>query len=98
MKRITVLVTEKNNERLQRFRSEFINATKEDISYSEALNWLLNYGSSDWFRDKRTNFRERFYKVWVDSERHRNYQKTIDEFDFLEFIQKKRGENKGNIF
>lgn len=92
MKRITVLITNKNNEKIQRFRTEFINESHENMSYAEALNWLLNFGASSWFREGREDLRKRFYKVWAKSAPHRKYEREIDEFDFLEFIQKKRDE------
>lgn len=92
MKRITVLITDKNNEKIQKFRTDFIDETKENISYAEALNWLLNFGASTWFRETGEDFRRRFYKVWLGSSRHRKYEEDIDAFDFFEFIQKKRKE------
>ena len=90
MKRITVLITNKNNEKIQRFRTEFINEAKENMSYAEALNWLLNFGASSWFIERRGDLRKRFYKIWAKSAPHRKYEREIDEFDFLEFIKKKR--------
>lgn len=89
MKRITVLITNKNNEKIQRFRTAFINETNENMSYAEALNWLLNFGASSWFH-VREDLRKRFYKIWAKSAPHKKYEREIDEFDFLEFIQKKR--------
>lgn len=97
MKRITVLITNKNNDKIQRFRTEYINETKENMSYAEALNWLLNFGASSWFREGREDLRRRFYQVWVKSPRHRKYEREIDEFDFLEFIQKKRNEINDDV-
>lgn len=90
MKRITVLITNKNNEKIQRFRTDFINEAKENMSYAEALNWLLNFGASSWFIERRDDLRKRFYKIWAKSAPHRKYEREIDEFDFLEFIKKKR--------
>jgi len=90
MKRITVLITDKNNEKIQKFRTDFINETKENMSYAEALNWLLNFGASTWFREEKEDFRKRFYKVWSGSSRHRKYEEDIDAFDVFEYIQKIR--------
>ena len=96
MKRITVLITKNNNEKIQKFRTAYINETKESISYAEALNWLLNFGASSWFREGREDLRKRFYKVWMKSDRHRKYEREIDEFDFFEFIRKKREKLRKN--
>jgi hypothetical protein len=89
LKRITVLITEENNKNIQRFRSEYMNETQEGMSYAEALNWLLHFGISDWFRTTE-DLRKRFYKIWAESPSHKKYATAIDEFDFLEFIQKKK--------
>lgn len=97
LKRITVLITEGNNKSIQRFRTEFINETQEDMSYAEALNWLLNFGTSDWFREGREELRKEFYGVWAGSSSHRKYAIAIDEFDFIEFIQKKRENSKPDV-
>lgn len=94
MKRITVLITKNNNEKIQKFRIAYINETKESMSYAEALNWLLNFGASSWFH-VREDLRKRFYKIWTKSDRHRKYEREIDEFDFLEFIKKKRENAQG---
>ena len=91
LKRITVLITEKNNKKIQRFRSEYMNETQEGMSYAEALNWLLHFGMSNWFRTTE-DLRKRFYKLWAEAPSHKKYATTIDEFDFLEFIQKKRND------
>jgi hypothetical protein len=90
MKRITALITHKNNEKIERFKTDFINETKENMSYAEALNWLLNFGASTWFLDGRKDLRKRFYKIWAKSSRHRKYEEEIDAFDVFEFIQRKR--------
>jgi hypothetical protein len=92
LKRITVLITEKNNQKIQRFRTEYIEETNEDISYAEALNWLLNFGASDWFRETHDEFRPRFYRIWCESSSHQEYAKTIDAFDLMEYLQKKKPE------
>ena len=86
------MITEKNNKRIQRFRSEYMNETQEGMSYAEALNWLLHFGTSSWFHEEREDLRRRFYKVWVKSRSHKKYATAIDEFDFLEFVQKKRND------
>lgn len=88
MKRLSVLITNKNNEKIQKFRTDFINETKENMSYAEALNWLLNFGASTWFREIKEDFRKRFYKMWVGFARHRKYEEDIDAFDVFEYIQK----------
>lgn len=67
------------------------------MSYAEALNWLLNFGASSWFTEEKEHLRKRFYKVWAHSERHRKYERDIDEFDFLKFIQKKRDEQEDSL-
>jgi hypothetical protein len=71
-----------------------MNETCEGMSYAEALNWLLRYGMLNWFRTP-DDLRKEFYKVWADAPSHKNYSTAIDEFDFLEFIQKKRKEENG---
>lgn len=86
------MITKENNKRIQRFRSEYMNETHESMSYAEALNWLLNFGTSSWFREEREDLRRRFYEVWAKSQSHKKYAIAIDEFDFLEFIQKKRND------
>jgi hypothetical protein len=89
LKRITVLITEENNKNIQRFRSEYMNETQEGMSYAEALNWLIHFGITDWFFTT-DDLRKRFYKIWAESSSHKKYANAIDEFDFREFIQKKR--------
>jgi hypothetical protein len=96
LKRITVLVTENNNRGINKFMTDFINETQESMSYAEALNWLLYFGISDWFREAIDDLRKEFYKVWAGSESHKKYTTAIDEFDFIEFIQKKRNEKRPN--
>lgn len=97
IKRITVLITKKNNEKIQKFRIEFMKETQENMSFAEALNWLLNFGASSWFRKGREEFRRKFYNVWAKSAPHRQYERDIDEFDFLKFIQKKRNQVNSDI-
>ena len=72
--------------------TDFITESQEGMSYAEALNWLLNFGISTWFFEKE-EMRKRFYKVWATSASHKKYANDIDEFDFIQFIKKKRNEN-----
>lgn len=89
LKRITVLITEENNKNIQRFIIEYMNETQEGMSYAEALNWLIHFGISNWFFTK-DDLRKGFYKLWEKAPNHKKYATAIDEFDFREFIQKKR--------
>jgi hypothetical protein len=70
-----------------------MNETQEGMSYAEALNWLLNFGTSRWFFTTE-DLRKRFYKMWAELPSHKKYATAIDEFDFLEFIQRKRNDLK----
>jgi hypothetical protein len=91
---MSVLITKENNKMIRRFMTEYMTETQDGMSYAEASNWLLHFGIANWFREGREGLRSQFYKVWAGSPSHKKYAQAIDEFDFLEFIQKKRNEQK----
>jgi hypothetical protein len=79
MKRITVTIEKENHELIQRFRTEFMDLTKEDLNYTEALNWLLHFGTHTFFGKERVkDFRKRFYRAWATSPNRKEY--AMDEF------------------
>jgi len=86
MKRITVSIREKNHELIQRFRTEFIDLTKEDMSYTEALNWLLHFGAYEFFgTEPIKDFRKRFFRAWANSPKRKNF--ALDEFLKMEKLE-----------
>ena len=73
-------MNKENNEFIQRFRTEFIDTTKEDMSYTEALNWLVHFGAHTFLRkeSKIEDFRKRFYRAWATSPNRKRF--AIDQF------------------
>jgi hypothetical protein len=74
MKRITVTINKENHELIQRFRTEFMNITKEDMPYTEALNWLIHFGAHTFFgKQSVKDFTRRFYEAWAASPNRKEF-------------------------